>query len=229
MRKPRIVAFDLETSNLNADFGFILSACWKELGKPTKGVNIKNAPTFKKDCTNDKWVCQQAYEALKDADILVGHFCQYFDIPYLNSRLLYHGLDPLPKIPFVDTWRVARNGLKLHSNRLASVLEFFKLGSKTKLSGPIWVRAMSGHVPSLDYVYKHCKVDVEELEKAYLKMRPLMHTHPKLTAIVDLPKTCAKCGTPGSLIRRGTQTISGGKLKQRVQCKHCGGWDAIKI
>lgn len=231
MPNPKIVAFDIESSNLSGNFGFILCIGYKYVGegKPTI-IKISDFPLFKKDSTNDREVVKAIYDVLVDADAWLGHYSTRFDVPFINSRLIYHGLKPLPPMTastHIDTWRISRNHLKLNSNRLDTIAKFLEVkDQKTALSGPIWIRAMAGHKPSLDYVYKHCYYDVLCLEQVYEKIKSLYPDHFNVNIVTREFNNCPRCGK-GPLVKRGyyyaktTQTA-------RYNCKGCGAWSRGK-
>lgn len=222
--KPRIICWDLETTNLKGNFGYILCGAWKVLGeKKIHCSSIVNSPTFKTDPTNDKFICKEILASLEEADMWVAHFGKWFDRPMLNTRLVGHGLTPLPPIPLIDTWRIAKDNLKLNSNKLATIAAWLNLEEKTPLSGPIWIKAMAGHKPSIKYVEKHCRQDVLVLEEVYKKIRPLMTNHPNVSLITEKTKSCPICGVQGKLQKRGF-TVCRTLKYQRVQCTSCGGW-----
>lgn len=225
MPKARIMFLDIETTNLNANFGYILCISWKfNDEKKVRTISITDFPRFKTDPTNDKDVVKNFAKELPKADIICGHYSSRFDIPFVNSRLLNHNLNPLPPMPHIDTWRVARYNMKLNSNRLASITAFFSLEEKTPLSGPIWIKAMAGHKPSIRYVVKHCEQDVLVLEQVYNKIRPLINNHPNVN-IVDTNRSgkaaCPVCG--GKVQKRGFR-IARVRKSQRYHCQGCGAW-----
>jgi len=128
MSKPKVVLFDLECTNLNANFGYILCGSWKVLGeKKIHTATITDFPSFEKDCTNDKHVVKAIADALEDADVWVTWYGQRFDVPFLQTRLMYHGNKPMPPVPHVDGWRIARYKMRLNSNRLATVSAFLEV------------------------------------------------------------------------------------------------------
>lgn len=215
----RILFYDLECTNLKADFGRILTFGYKFSDeKKVKTIDIFDSPKFNKDPTDDKEVVKEIIKIFDKADILCGWYSSRFDLPFINSRILFHKLKPLPRMPHLDLWKTSRYELALHSNRLQSFSDFTGLGQKTALSGPIWVRASAGHKPSLKYISKHCIKDVEILEKAYYKLRPLIRGHPDLNQRGD----CPFCNEP-ALTKRGFLITVKNKY-QRFQCQNCGSW-----
>ena len=223
--KTRVILWDLECSNLKANFGYLLSGAWKVLGeKKVHCISIADSKTFDRDPTNDKILCKELLKSLEGADIWVAHFGKWFDRPFLNTRLLGHGLPPLPPIPLVDTWKVSKDNLRLNSNRLATIAAWAGVEEKTALDGGIWVKGMAGHKPSIRYIVKHNIQDVIVLEQVYEKIKCLSTTHPNVNILDDRPDSCPICGG-GPLHKRG-KTIARVGYKVRYQCRECGGWSS---
>jgi len=221
----KVVCFDIEATNLNANFGFILCASFKKLGEDeVTTFSITDSPSFKEDTTDDRWVCEQISEYLSDADIIISWYGTRFDMPYIQSRLLYHKLPIIGPIPHIDGWRIARFKMKLHSNRLQSVTEFLGFEDKTPLNGPIWIKATSGNEDAITYVVKHCEQDVRVLEDVYTTIRPLLIQHPNINLLTGKRNACPTCGS-SNLIKRGIRLMSTGK-RQRYRCQKCGCWSS---
>jgi uncharacterized protein YprB with RNaseH-like and TPR domain len=222
-QKARILLWDIEASNLSADFGITLAFGykWFSEGEP-KVIAISDFPRFKKDKTDDSIVVRQAYEILASADMWVTFYGSRFDVPYMNSRLLYHNIGVLPPIPHLDLYYQAKK-LKLHSYRLGSVGEFLGLPTeKTPLSGPVWIKAIAGDKEAMEYIREHCARDVALLEEAYQRLRVLTTRHPRVSMTLE---PCRVCGGP--VMRRGYSLVVRGEKKRkiRVQCKECGAWE----
>jgi len=224
---PNILLWDIEATNLNADFGVILSVSWKRLHeKKVHNVNIGQFKSFQTDRTNDKEVVKQAIATLSEADMIVDWFGTYYDIPMLNTRALFHGLQPLPPIAHVDGWMIAKRKMKLHSNRLASVQSFLGVEEKTPLNGPIWIRAAAGYKDALAYVVEHNDQDCVVLEQVYDKIKGLCNFHPNVSvmsgSVDDEKPHCPICDS-AKLQQRG-RTVTKTGFRQRFQCTACGGW-----
>jgi uncharacterized protein YprB with RNaseH-like and TPR domain len=220
----KVLMFDIETTDLAADFGFAICAAWKEVGKKkVHHVQINQNPRYVATRPNDRWVIEETARALSEADVVCGWYSSKFDWPFLQSQMVYHQLPPMPPVPHVDLWRTARYKMKLTSNRLANVSEFLGIEEKTPLKKLTWRYAGCGDPPSIRYVVKHCRQDVVVLEEAYLRMRPLITTHPNLNVIEDVAEGCPICGSIGKMQSRGYQIARVGR-SQRFQCQECGGW-----
>lgn len=220
MAEPRVLLFDIEATNLQADFGVVLCIAWKWHGESkVYHRSITQAPTFAKDPTNDKWLIQEFGKVLEQADVAVFHYGMYFDAPYLQTRALYHGMKPLHMPPMVDTWRICRKRLKLHSNRLASIAALLGVSEKTPLDGPTWVRAMAGNKKAIKYVVDHCLQDVVVLDEVYTRIRAFGWDNPNMGAKED---ACPTCGSHDLHMRGQIKTVKA--PKQRFHCNNCGHW-----
>jgi uncharacterized protein YprB with RNaseH-like and TPR domain len=115
-----------------------------------------------KDITNDKKLVHDIAAALSDYDIWVTWNGKLFDVPVLNGRLRYHGLQPLPLIKHIDAMYYATGGsMRIGRRSLASVSEYFDVPNrKTPLSVRIWDRAMSGDEKAYNLIVEHCDADV---------------------------------------------------------------------
>lgn len=227
--KPKIIGWDLEATNLTANFGYILCFGYKVFGegKP-RIISITDFPLFKKDCTNDREVVKAAAEILSTADAWCTWYGKGFDVPLLNSRLIFHGMKPLPPVPHIDGWWIARFKMRLNSNRLATVSAFLEVSEKTPLTGPKWIRAAAGHKPSIKYVTEHCAQDVVVLEEVYTRIRPLCSGHPNMALIVRDPDACPVCAVSGKMQKRGF-SVTPTTINQRYQCQSCGAWSKAPL
>jgi len=173
----KIGYFDLETSNLNANWGIILSYCiLGEDGEMLHRVITKDE-IFSGEF--DKEVCRQFCEDARKFDRLIGWYSERFDAPYARTRCLFNGIDfPLfREIKHTDAWKVARKKLKLHSNRLGVVAPFFGIKAKDHPLNPsVWIRCLSGNKDALDFVLTHNKEDVHTLKAVW----HLLEDHTKI-------------------------------------------------
>lgn len=221
----RIIAWDIEASNLSADFGIVLCVGSKDVeGKKPQVLNILDYASRDGDLIKaEKALLRDVSAHLLEADVWLTHFGTWYDIPFINSRLIYHNLPILPtNFPHVDTWKISKNHLKLRNNRLITISEH--LGTKDEKNAirpEQWIRALGGHRPSMDYIVEHCRRDVLVLEQAYLRLRPLMNNHPN-RRFFDEKNGCPTCGSQ-RVQRRGYYRTPTREYP-RVQCQDCGKW-----
>jgi uncharacterized protein YprB with RNaseH-like and TPR domain len=164
--------FDIETSNLNANFGIMLSYCIK----PEGSDDILYGVITKDDLENgilDKRIVKKCIDDLMKFDRVYGYYSTRFDIPFLRSRALYWKLNfPLyGSMTHKDVYYMARSKLKLHRTRLETVCDLLGIEGKTHIDYNYWLKALTGDKKSLDYILEHNRQDVIILEKAYNRLQ----------------------------------------------------------
>lgn len=236
MSSPKIVLVDLETSpvitatfslypdsihhsNILQDW-FIICAAWKELNSKTiKATSIND---FKRKSDNDDYgVVKRLRDEFEDVDILIAHNGDKFDIKKLNARLIFHGLDPLPKIQTIDTLKEVRKIAQFTSNRLDYLGTHLIGQGKIETSSGLWLSAMKGDRAAVKEMVEYNKVDVERLEELYLKIRPYIKSHPHVGVYnSEKNESCRHCGSKKLVITKTRYTASGEKRLQK-KCKDC--------
>jgi uncharacterized protein YprB with RNaseH-like and TPR domain len=175
--------FDFETSNLDADYGRLLVVCHKEFGEGTemKVIRADDYKEFKEDIGDDRAMAVDVRDQLEDYVMLVGQFSVFFDMAYLQARLLSHGervLSPLPRSRHIDTWFLAKRYLKLSNNKLGTLGRLVGAeAEKTAVDGRMWARALRADAKGregLDYIVDHCVADVLITEKVFDALRPFV-------------------------------------------------------
>lgn len=229
-RKPRILVFDIEIAGqFGANAGYILCIGYRWVGeRKTHLLSIRdNAKAFAKNCTNDKDLVQRFSKIAAQADMWVTWYGSRFDVPFIQTRRLIHGLKPLPQIAHWDGWRVARFDLKFTRNSLDTVSRSLPLSTgevrefKTPLDFTHWIQAGAGQLKSLRYVEKHCIADIAVTDGAFLKMRPFTKTMPNLTLLSGEPfMGCASCGSFDT-VKNGIKACAQ-TTKQQHLCRKCG-------
>ena len=220
--EAKILFFDIETTNLKADFGTVLCIGYKWLGKPKVHLpSITQYENWDKDRTDDSGLVADFAEVYRQADMVVSYFGKGFDCKFLNAKLLEYGHDILPNTPHVDLFFTVKANMALSRKSLQNVSYYLGLSNeKTPVEGKIWRRAATGHGPSVRYIVEHCRADVLVLEEAYLKLRPLVRLHPRVGGIGP----CRYCGST-KLQSRGVALAVTKVTRHRYQCMSCGGWE----
>ncbi len=224
----RVTAWDIEASNLAADFGIVLCVGFKDVGTRARPLVISLYDYFTENDKDliraERRMLKDVYARLMDSDTWLTHYGVRYDAPFVNSRLMYHGMKTLPpSFPHIDTWRVSKYQLKLRNNRLATIQQHLQLeDEKNAIRPEQWIRCLSGHAPSMNYIIDHCRRDVLVLEQAYLRLRPLVKGHPNGNLLRQSDTGCPVCGSE-TLQSRGFQIAMSRKYR-RYQCQSCGSW-----
>lgn len=164
----RVAYLDIETSNLYADFGVILSWCLKFRGDDDIQYGlITKEELF--DLEFDRRVVKELVNALKDVDILVTYFGKPFDLKYIRSRALYWGID-FPAYGTLFHWDLyyhVKRDFRISSNRLKTITHFLGIDGKTDIDWEVWNKARYGDKKALKEVLAHNKGDVIILEELH--------------------------------------------------------------
>ena len=238
MNKPKTLMWDIETAYMIAEVfslypdaiapaqilkdWYVFCGSWKWEGtKKVEGVSLLDTPKlFKKDKSNDYHVIKTLHSVLKDADCLVAHNGDKFDLKKFNTRAIFHGLDPLPHIKTIDTLKIAKKYFKFSSNRLDYLAKF--LGYKGKLTTPagLWRSCMEGDESSLKHMLRYNKVDIQLLEFVYKKFKPFLRQADRLNKNLFGGKGCPSCGS-SKIYGNGTRTTLT-RVYRRFRCDDCG-------
>lgn len=206
---------------------YIMSFSAKWLGE--KKVTTYALPDFqgyKRNMKNDKSLMVRIKSLLDEADFIVAHNGDNFDIRKINTRLLIHGMTPPIPYKSVDTKKLARKVFRFDSNKLDELGRQLGLGRKIDNGGfDLWKRCMAGEKAAWKEMKKYNEQDVYLLEKIYLTLRPWSTNHPNVGLIIDKPETCPICGEQHSLQSRGFRILKTGK-RPSYQCNVCGGWSS---
>jgi len=194
-------------------------------------VHVLSLPDYKgykpgKDC--DKALCQDLWDLFDEADIVVAHNGNSFDIKMANAQFIKHGFDPYSYFRSIDTKLEAKKIGRFNSNSLDNLGQSFGVGRKVKHQGfDMWEGCIAGLEKDWKDMAKYCKGDVLLLEKVYLVLRKWMDRHPNVGLLSGLSHACTKCGST-RLTKRGVRWTNV-SLAQRFRCKDCRGYSHTKF
>ena len=173
-KKARVCYLDVESTNLKASFGVMLSWAIKERGGKTY-FDVLKPKDFDADI-QDKRIVESLVQKLSQYNLIVTYYGTKFDIPFIRSRALYWGI-PFPaygNIFQLDMYYVVRSKLSLHSNRLQAAAEFLGIKGKTPIDNVFWRRAIFGDQKALHEILRHNIGDVVVLELVHNRMQPFL-------------------------------------------------------
>lgn len=176
----------------------------------------------------DKAMLRKFLKVANEADELVHHFGDRFDLPWFRTRCLLHGFEPLPTYKTIDTKMWASKYYYFNSNKLDYISEILGHGRKLKTDFELWKKIVINKCQtSLDYMCKYCGVDVDRLEKVYhdLKFCVKPKSHAGVAAGLD-KWTCPRDGSVNVHMTKVKVSSAGTKTYQ-MQCQDCGGYYSI--
>lgn len=229
MKHPKVLFFDIETTPVRA-WVFRTGEQYIDHEK------ILTGDKFNIICIGYKWghekkahvlrwsKNQSSVQMIKDfekivnqADLVIGHNVDKFDIKMINAQRLIEGLPPILWPTSEDTLKQFRKHFYLPSHRLDYLSKLLGGTGKDKMHFQDWVDIRTKNCPkALNKMMKYCKRDVLELERVYNKAQK--HFKPKLLLTRE-KGLCPRC-TSNDLIAHGISYTSRGP-KQRYSCKAC--------
>lgn len=169
---------DIETSNLQADFGFMLS--WSLLVRDLETGEMKLIHDFvtRKDYDfaernkdrdlKDKRILKSLIKAMADCDCFIGHWFigkHRHDIPYIRTRCAINKISGFPKhkmVRYGDTQKWGSQIHRLRSFGLAAMADAFQISTqKTPIQTKTWKNAMDfAFKKDISYIVDHNDKDV---------------------------------------------------------------------
>jgi len=179
---------------------------------------------------DDKKLLKSIWKLLDEADIVIAHNGQAFDVPMIQARMVIQGMTPPSPFRHVDTLREAKRHFGFTSNKLeylAGQMGCPKSAHKDFPGFELWKEVMLGNKKAWAEMKRYNIQDVKALEVVYLKLRPWIEGHPNVAIYTDLSNpACPKCG--GNVQKRGTRITNFGKY-QNYYCTNCGGWSRGRV
>lgn len=236
MTKPKILFFDIETlpnqgfiwntrdpvgHHMISKFEAILTIGYKWAGKKGK-VLIAKKPY------DDKDILKEFLAILEEADYIIGHYSDKFDIKYIAYRLMINNLKPFPLVKSIDTYKMAKRHFKFVSNRLDFIGKSLGVGRKNPMSWTDWEQCAAGDKAAIHKMAKYNYQDVVLLENVFFAMLPhapsciLNHN----LFAKDPACLCSACGS--AKIQFRGKIVNKTTIKRRFQCQDCGQWGSIK-
>jgi predicted RNA-binding Zn-ribbon protein involved in translation (DUF1610 family) len=167
-------------------------------------------------------------KVVEEADELVAHNGDKFDMKWFNTRHLFHKLEPIPESKTVDTCVIARRRFYFNSNRLDYIAKYLGYDGKTKTDKSWWTNILFNHCrKSMRNMVRYCKKDVKLLEEVYNRLAPYHNPKSHVGVMTGGEKwSCPRCGSD-DVIKSKTRTTAKGTVQHQMKCKSCGGYHSV--
>jgi len=177
---------------------------------------------------NDKTMLKEFMKIVNQADELIAHNGDKFDLPWVRTRCLFHGIDMFPNYVTLDTLVQARNKFRFNSNKIDYIAKYLGIGAKIHTNYDMWKKiVLDNNQKSLQEMVRYCKGDVSLLEKVYDKLAPHLPTKTHHGVAVGQPKfSCPHDGSTNMRYVRTRITATGVK-RYVLQCKDCGRYHTV--
>ena len=171
---------------------------------------------------DDKELLQKFIEVANTADELVGHNGDKFDLAWIRTRCLFHGISMFPMYITIDTLKTARSKFKFNSNKLDYIAKYLGVGRKIKTDFNLWKDiVLKKDAVAMKKMIKYCKQDVVILEKVYDLLQPHMIQKTHYGVVFNQDRTsCPECGSDDLAFMK-RRVSSTGLRKIQYQCRTC--------
>lgn len=194
----------------------IICICYKWQGKRVQSL------TWDKNQCDKKMIAQFA-KIMMEADELVAHNGDQFDVKWIRGRALFHGISLPPDLITIDTCKLARQHFNLNSNRLDYIAKYLGVGEKIHTEFQMWKDILlERDSRALAKMVRYCNRDVAVLERVYKKMKPYVKSR---LAYTDDRTACPECG--GNMVVNQQRTLASGARKTALRCVVCGKYHTI--
>ena len=175
----KILIYDIETSynigkfwragyNLNINPGdiiherAIICISYKWLGEE----QVYSLTWDKNQC--DKFLLEQFIPILDEADMIVAHNGDRYDLKFIKTRALKHNLKMLINYKQFDTLKVAKAKFMFNSNKLDYISKFLGAEGKISTEMKLWDDIILRKCPkAMIEMLTYCEEDVRQLEIVY--------------------------------------------------------------
>ena len=239
VKKPKILFYDLEIGastvlafqrfkiNIGTDAvvkhgGHILcfSYMWMDDEEPTS-LWLTSEELEQED---DSRLTAELYDLYSQADAICCHNSTSYDHKVAQTRCAIHGMPKLPTVKVLDTLLLAKKNLKLPSNSLDSVADYFNLGRKIQTSGmSLWKAVQHGDTEAMQNMVDYCKQDTKLLKNVYLRLRNIGRAGQVLNHALysDTTDICPTCGSK-SVKSTGRSVKTQVNSYNEFCCTECG-------
>lgn len=153
----------------------VCSVAWKWADTGKKGVAaLPDFSEYRRNKFTNRALMQHIRDLANDAQIIVGHNVDAYDIKRGNTDMLKNELDPPAEFKTIDTLKIARQKFGFNSNRLGDLCEYLGVPGKVQHEGfALWEKCMAGDMRAWSRMKKYNLGDVDPcLEGVWKKFAP---------------------------------------------------------
>jgi DNA polymerase elongation subunit (family B) len=172
---------------------------------------------------DDSKLVKEFIDVLGEADEIVAHNGDKFDIRELRTRAIKQGHLMFPTYRTLDTLKKARKFFSFNSNKLDYLGEYLELGRKLDHEGiDLWKKViLQKSKPDLKRMADYCQQDVILLEDVFNCLSPFIDHNTNFAVLTGGKKwECPHC-TSDKVEMHRTDTTAMGWIRRFMKCKKC--------
>ncbi len=170
----------------------------------------------------EKKLLERFIPILESADEVVTQNGDRFDIPWIRTRALHHGIPMSPNVVSIDTYKLAKYKFRFNSNRLDYLSQFMNKRRKIKTDYDLWKDVLLKNCgKALARMVRYCKRDVNILEEVWDEMNPYVQAKSHVGHGL-----CPECGGNRVIVNK-TRISAAGYKRKCYQCQDCGKYHTV--
>lgn len=172
---------------------------------------------------DDKSMLEKFITVANEANELVGHNGDRFDLPWIRTRCLFHRIPCFPNYTTLDTLKQSRSKFRFNSNTLNYISQYLGVGEKSETGGfDLWKDiVLNNSQTAMKTMVEYCKNDVIILEKVFHHLKNYVPHKSHFGVLSTGEKSsCPECGSE-DLRYSKTRYSAAGTPRIQVQCNDC--------
>lgn len=172
---------------------------------------------------DDTKLIKDFIQVIKDADELIAHNGDKFDIKELRTRAILTGNLMFPIYRTLDTLKKSRQYFRFPSNKLDYLGKVLNVGRKLDHEGmKLWIDICEHkNKASLKKMIEYCVQDVAVLEDVYFAMSPYIYHNTNMAVLKGGEKWhCPECASQNVQLSH-TDATAMGYIKRHMKCNSC--------
>ena len=177
----------------------------------------------------DKALLKKFIKQLDKADEIIAHNGDRFDIKWIRTRAVFHGLEMRHTYNSVDTLKWSKRYLNLPSNKLSEICKYFSLTNKLDTGGiSTWTDIVfHKDKEALARIIHYCDGDVTSLEDVFNVLLPYVRPNMHYGVLRGGNKWgCPECGSL-NVTKKRTYTTAAGIIQHYFMHERKGGCGAM--
>lgn len=160
---------NISSSQVIKEGGWIISIAWA--WGLTGEIQSNKLTSDEAINANDTRLLYVLYDLFEDANVVIAHNGDNFDIPSIRARCVIQNVPAFKKVKTIDTLRKARQ-MRFKSNKLDDLCKTLGIGTKVDTGGiETWIKCTQGNELALESIAKYNEHDIHLLREFYLRIR----------------------------------------------------------
>lgn len=171
----------------------------------------------------EKEMLKAFIKIMGEADEIIAHNGDRFDIRFIRTRCFYHGVLMFPNYRTLDTLKKTRNNFLFASNKLDYLGKFAGIGGKKEHDGmDLWIDIVEGgDEDRLQQMIEYCERDVIMLSDFYFVISPYITHNNNFSVLTGGDKwNCPECASENVKMFR-TYSTPMGTIRREMKCSDC--------